>query len=877
MTSEGDRTSAPRAAGWRRWGTYLAERAWGTVREDYSENGDAWTYFPFEHARSRAFRWSEDGLAGWSDDCQFVCLALSMWNGTDPFLKERLFGLSSTEGNHGEDVKEQWWFLDNTPTHSYARWRYRYPQNAFPYDDLRNTNGSRNRSDSEYEIADTGIFDHGAWNVEVEYAKADVDSVVMTITVRNDGPVEATLHLLPTIWFRNTWSWGNNDHRPQMSIDPTGDTTGGPTGVTTGDGMRIHGVHPALGGFAVSSEPAVEVLFCENETNTQLLYGDPGSAYPKDGINDHVVHGSASVNPEQTGTKAAFHHVVTVAPGASTTVTVVLAPADVGAIDPGIVAARRAEADEFFTALTPTTASAVEATVMRQAFAGLLWCKQLYHYNVSRWLDGDKWAPPRERQIGRNAGWRHFDTFDIMSMPDTWEYPWFASWDVAFQSVALAHLDPAFAKAQLVLLCREWYQHPNGNLPAYEWNFNDANPPVHAWAALQVFEIDGSRDFVFLARVFHKLLLNFTWWVNKMDSGGNNVFEGGFLGLDNIGLFDRSSPVPGGGVLEQADGTAWMAKYCLDMLAIALTLADHDAAYEDVATKFFEHFTYIATAAETLWQDEDGFFHDVLHFPDLSNMPLRYRSMIGLIPLTAVTVLDDDLRSRLANFSYHVDWFEQNRPSFVRVISHTLTPGRVGERLMSVVGPDRLATLLETMLSSEHFLSPNGLRSMSREHLDRPYVLSLGGTQYRVDYEPGESQSGLFGGNSNWRGPVWFPINVLIIEALLRYHTYLGDEFTVPMPTGSTNMLNLEQVAMELSRRLIGLIVPDAAGGTLFHEYFHGDTGAGLGADHQTGWTALVAHLILRLHPRPAATTGASDPPTPPSIALPTLPPREDD
>jgi len=831
---EAERLAAHRALGWKRWGTYLAERAWGTVREDYSADGDAWTYFPYDHARSRAYRWSEDGLAGWSDDRQFVCMAVALWNGKDDTLKERLFGLSSTEGNHGEDVKEQWWFLDNTPTHSYTRWRYRYPQAAFPYDELRAANRARTRAQPEYEIADTGAFDHGSWNVEVEHAKADVDSVVMQITVRNDGPEASTLHVLPTVWFRNTWSWGPDVRRPQL--------------IGAGQRGEIAGEHPEFGRFVVRSQPAADALFCDNDTNTRLLYGEDGPPYPKDGINDHIVSGAATVNPLLRGTKAAFHHVLTVSPGESATISVALGPADAHPIDSTVIDLRRAEADAFYTAMTPTTASAAEATVLRQAFAGLLWCKQLYHYNVSRWLDGDRWPPPRERQVGRNAGWRHFDTFEIMSMPDTWEYPWFASWDVAFQAVALAHVDPAFAKSQLVLLCREWYQHPNGNLPAYEWNFSDANPPVHAWAALQVFEIDGSRDHDFLARVFHKLLLNFTWWVNKMDTGGNNVFEGGFLGLDNIGLFDRSSPVPGGGVLEQADGTAWMAKYCLDMLAIALVLADHDPSYEDVATKFFEHFTYIATAAETLWQEEDGFFHDVLHFPDLSNLPLRYRSMIGLIPLTAVTVLDDELRTRLGNFSYHVNWFEQNRPDFARVVSHAMTPGRVGERLMSVVSPDRLARLLETMLSEAHFLSPHGLRSMSRDHLEHPYLLSLGGNQYRVDYEPGESESGLFGGNSNWRGPVWFPINVLIIEALLRYHTYLGDEFTVAMPAGSSNLMNLEEVAMELSRRLIGLIEPDPAGAALFHEYFHGDTGAGLGASHQTGWTALVAHLILRLH-----------------------------
>ena len=683
---------------------------------------------------------------------------------------------------------------------------------------------------------------------EVTHAKADADSVVMRITVRNDGPASATLHVLPTVWFRNTWSWGTDVRRPvlrsRVDTDPPADAA------TT----VIHGEHAEFGRFAVRSKPTAPALFCDNDTNTVRLYGEGGAAYPKDGINDHVINGSSTVNPDGHGTKAAFHHVVTLAPGAQTVIDVVLGPAEGDVVDSdAMVHQRRAEADEFYRQLTPAAASPTEVIVLRQAFAGLLWCKQLYHFNVERWRTGDQWPPPEERLAGRNGTWRHFDAFDIMSMPDTWEYPWFASWDVAFQSVALAHLDPEFAKAQLILLCREWYQHPNGNLPAYEWNFSDANPPVHAWAALQVFEIDGSTDHVFLARVFHKLLLNFTWWVNRMDSEGNNVFEGGFLGLDNIGLFDRSSPVPGGGVLEQADGTAWMAKYCLDMLAIALTLADHDPSYEDVATKFFEHFTYIATAAETLWQDDDGFFHDVLHFADGSDLALRYRSMVGLIPLTAVTVLSRDLRHRLRNFAFHMTWFEHNRPDYVSVVSHTLQPGKVGERLLSVVAPDRLSRLLETMLSEDHFLSPNGLRSMSREHLEHPYLLALGGNIYRVDYEPGESATALFGGNSNWRGPVWFPINVLVIEALIRYHHYLGDEYTVEMPTGSGNRISLAEVALELSRRLIGLITPDADGAALFHEYFHGDTGAGLGADHQTGWTALVAHLIIRTHADPAS------------------------
>ena len=830
---EADRLAAPPADGWKRWGTYLSERAWGTVREDYSADGDPWRYFPYDHARSRAYRWSEDGLAGWSDERQHLCLALALWNGKDPMLKERLFGLSSHEGNHGEDVKEQWWFLDNTPTHSYTHWRYRYPQAEFPYRELIETNANRGRDQPEYEIADTGVFDSGAWNVEVEHAKPDADSVIMKITVRNDGPESATLHMLPTIWFRNTWSWGTHVVLPTLHAGSTG--------------HEIAGEHIDFGRFVLRCDRAPDAsLFCDNDSNSSRLYDEAGPAHPKDGINDHVVSGAATVNPDRVGTKAAFHHRLVVAPGQVQTVTLVLSAADAPPVDAdAVVELRRREADDFYAALTPGGTTNDEAVILRQAFAGLLWNKQRYHYNVDRWMTGDAVPPPAVRLTGRNKGWRHVDAADIISMPDTWEYPWFASWDLAFHAVALAHIDADLAKSQLVLLLREWYQHPNGNIPAYEWNFSDANPPVQAWAAMQVFEIDGSRDHVFLARVFHKLLLNFTWWVNRMDPEGNNVFEGGFLGLDNIGLFDRSSPVPGGGVLEQADGTAWMAKYCLDMLNIALTLADHDPSYEDVATKFFEHFTYIAAAAETLWQQDDGFFHDVLHFPDGSALPLRYRSMVGLIPLTAVTVLDERLRGRLGNFSMHMSWFEENRPEYARVVSHAMTTGTTGERLLSVVSPDRLKTLLQTVLSEDQFLSDHGLRSMSREHLDKPYVLSLGGSQYRVDYEPGESVTGLFGGNSNWRGPVWFPINMLVIEALSRYGGHLGDEFTVEMPTGSGRWLPLQDVALELARRLVTLIKPDAAGGALFHEYYHGDTGAGLGADHQTGWTALVAHLII--------------------------------
>lgn len=834
MNAEAHRRGEAPATGWRRWGTYLAERAWGTVREDYSDDGDPWAYFPHDHARSRAYRWSEDGLAGWSDDKQFLCLALALWNGNDPVLKERLFGLGSQEGNHGEDAKERWWFLDNTPTHSYARMRYHYPQAAFPYDDLVAGNAARGRLDPEYEIGDTGVFDHGWWNVEVEYAKASLEAVVMRTTVRNDGPATATVHVLPTVWFRNTWSWGLEPVRPTLLAR---------------DGVLV-GHHGELGSFTATTTPRVPLLVCDNDTNTTRLYGDPGPAFPKDGINDAVVHGAPTVNPEGRGTKAAFHHVLTVPAGASATVTVVLAPDGHPPIDASAtIASRRADADEFYAGLTPPACSATETTVLRQAFAGLLWSKQLYHYDVARWLDGDPdWPAPESRRGGRNAAWRTLDADDIISMPDTWEYPWFAAWDLAFHCVALAHVDAEFAKAQLVLLCREWYQHPNGELPAYEWSFGDANPPVHAWAALRVFQIDGGTDYAFLARVFHKLLLNFTWWVNRKDTTGNNVFEGGFLGLDNIGPFDRSAGIPGGGTLEQSDGTAWMAKYCLDMLAIALTLAEHDRVYEDVATKFFEHFTYIATAAEHLWQEDDGFYEDQLHLPDGTSIPLRVRSMVGLIPLTAVALLDDELRGRLDNFRMHLEWFEQNRPEYSRAVSHAMVPGRHQRRLLSIVGPERLARVLHAVLDEEEFLSPNGLRSLSRRHRDDPFVLRLDGGEYRVAYEPGESQTGLFGGNSNWRGPVWFPLNLLVLESLRLYRHYLGDDFTVELPTGSGRQASLADVVLEVAERLVSLFRPDADGAVLFHEYYDGDTGRGLGADHQTGWTATVVNLILALH-----------------------------
>ena len=852
---------------WRAWGPYLAERAWGTVREDYSADGDAWTYLPHEHARSRAYRWNEDGMAGLCDDKQTFCFALALWNGADPILKERMFGLSGVEGNHGEDAKEYWWYLDNTPTHSWMRWRYHYPQAAFPYGELVRENALRSRADPEYELLDTGVFEQDRyWAVTVDYAKADPTDVCLLITVHNRGPDLAMLHVLPTLWFRNTWAWGL-----------PGESTVPPT-ITAGAGGLV-GAHPALGRLVLAGDGYPRALFCDNETNTQRLYGTPGrSAYPKDGINDHVVHGAPTVNPASAGTKGALHYRLSVPAGGSATIRLRLYLAsstvdgDLGAGHAAVLAARSAEADAFYAALTPSWVSADQAVVLRQALAGMLWSKQFYHYDVRRWLDGDPAGPPppADRLRGRNITWWHLANTDVISMPDPWEYPWYAAWDLAFHALPLAHVDPWFAKRQLLLLLREWYMHPNGQLPAYEWSFDDVNPPVHAWAALRVFEIDGSRDFAFLARVFHKLLLNFTWWVNRKDSEGNNVFEGGFLGLDNIGPLDRSKALPLAGTLEQSDGTAWMAMYCLNMLEIALVLAQQDHEYEDVASKFFEHFAYIAAAAyqQGLWAEDDGFFYDVLSTSDGRRIPLRVRSMVGLLPLAATTTLGLDTLRRLPGFARRFGWFLRHRPEYARVVGAThVRDGREG-RLLSMVGPEQLGRLLARMLDEAEFLSPYGLRSMSRAHLAAPFTLELPELRATVGYEPAESRSGLFGGNSNWRGPVWFPVNYLLIESLCRFARFFGADYTVEHPTGSGVKLTLAEVAADLSTRLVSIFTPDASGRRpvfgsafpddprwrdqlLFYEYFNGEDGAGLGASHQTGWTGLVAQCLL-------------DPPAPP-------------
>jgi hypothetical protein len=869
--AQADRGELP----WRRWGPYVSERAWGTVREDYSASGDAWSYFGFDQASARAFRWSEDGLAGVCDDQQAVCLALALWNGVDPVLKERPFGLTGPQGNHGEDVKDYWWYLDATPTSSWLRWRYHYPQARFPYEELVAVNGSRSRSEPEYELIDTGVFDTNRyWVVDVTWAKAAPEDLLWVVEVTNAGPEPASIHLLPTVWFRNRWSWEPGVDRPLLSLHPAG-------GIALED--------PDVGSWRLVWAGGGQPLFCENETNTARLFGTPGPDYPKDGVADHVINGAPSVNPAARGTKASVHYRLTVAPGATATVRlrfyrpgVAPRPApsapegDLGKAFGQVLADRRAEADEFYRDLTPAGAGTDEADVLRQAAAGMLWSKQFYHYDVERWLAGDPLQPPPPPGRGeiRNGDWTHLDNRDVLSMPDPWEYPWFAAWDLAFHCVALAHLDAEFAKRQLILLCREWYMHPNGQLPAYEWNFGDVNPPVHAWAALRVAEIDAqhraargldpSLDHAFLERIFHKLLLNFTWWVNRKDQSGNNVFEGGFLGLDNIGLFDRSKPLPVPGLLEQSDGTAWMAAYCLNLLEMALVLAARDDVYEDVATKFFEHFTYISRAMETqgLWDDQDGFFYDVLQIDGQPPVPIRVRSMVGVVALFAATVLEPATLHRLPAFARRLDWFVENRPQYSGHIARLAGPA--GDRiLLSAVGGSRLSRILSYVLDEDEMLSAYGVRSLSRRYRDQPFTMDLGGETATVDYEPGESTNQLFGGNSNWRGPVWFPLNYLLIEALDRFDSFYGPSVTVTLPTGRGPAVRLGVAADELARRLVSIFLPGPDGrrpvfggceriqtdrrwsGLIpFHEYFHGETGAGLGASHQTGWTGLVLDLI---------------------------------
>jgi hypothetical protein len=880
-TAEEVRLAEARAgrAAWKRWGPYVAARQWGTVREDYSADGDAWRYFPHDHARSRAYRWGEDGLAGVCDRWQHLCLVLALWNGRDPILKERLFGLDNHDGNHGEDVKECWWPLDSTPTHSWMRWRYRYPQREFPYALLAEENRRRGRGQPEFELVDTGVFDGDRFfDVDVAYAKAGPDDLCIRIDCTNHGPEPAPLHVLPTLCLRNTWAWGRDDRRGSLRAV---------------DERTVAVVHGALGRFWLLADRPDDLLFTDNETNAARLWGVPNrSRWVKDGIGDHVVHGNPTVNPAREGTKAAAWYRLVVPPGATVALRLRLADRSPGGDELGsgfdeVMARRAAEADELFASLAPPDCPPEVGRVQRRALSSLLWGKQYYRYHVAQWVEGDPGhpPPPPARAGGRNLEWLHLANTDIVSMPDDWEYPWYAAWDLAFHAVTFALVDPDFAKEQLVLLCREWYMHPNGQLPAYEWDFGDVNPPVHAWAAWRVFTIDrertGTPDHAFLERVFHKLLLNFTWWVNRKDAAGRNVFQGGFLGLDNIGPFDRSKPLPDGSRLEQADATSWMAMFCLNMLAIALELAHHNPSYEDIATKFFEHFLFIGHAINTLgpgrtslWDDEDGFFYDVLHRTTGEVVPIKVRSVVGAIPLLAVATIEPEVLDRLPDFRSRMRWFIRHRPRLCSSVHSLDLPGEGERRLLAILGPDRLRRVLARLLDPERFLSAHGIRSLSRHHAHHPARLVLDGQAFEVGYEPGESTTGMFGGNSNWRGPVWFPVNYLLIESLRRFHHYLGDGYTVEFPTGSGRWLSLAGVAAELSGRLVALFLPDGSGARpanggralldrhplwrdhlTFPEYFHGDTGAGLGASQQ-GWTALVAQLI---HERGRWAAGARE------------------
>jgi len=874
--------SDARTKHWKRWGPYVSERAWGTVREDYSPYGSAWEYFPHDHARSRAYRWNEDGLAGICNRRQTICLAVALWNGNDPILKERLFGLTGNQGNHGEDVKEIYYYLDSTPTHSYMKFLYKYPQAAFPYQRLVEENQGRSKLDGEFELIDTGVFDDDKYfDVFVEYAKGDVDDLLMRITVVNRGNEDAPINILPTVWLRNDWTWTGEEPRSSLAATDTGTFK-----AQAGD----------LGELEFCFDGDAELLFTENETNNRRLFGSENrTPFVKDGINNYIVNGELdAVNPARTGTKAAANYQMIVPAGSEIVVRVRMRQTDTprdqkrGSKKPAANASpfddfdeifvnRIAEADEFYSPLAQDDLSDDARKVQRQAFAGMLWSKQFYHYVVRDWLKGDPAMPkpPDTRLTGRNSHWQHLYNSDIISMPDKWEYPWYAAWDLAFHCIPLAIVDSEFAKEQLILMLREWYMHPNGQIPAYEWAFGDVNPPVHAWAALRVYKIEqkrrGKGDRKFLARIFQKLLLNFTWWVNRKDSEDRNVFEGGFLGLDNIGVFDRSQPLPTGGSLVQSDSTSWMAMYCLNMLAIAVELAAEDDAYEDLASKFWEHFVYISDAMNnlgedgmSLWDDEDGFYYDVLHLEDQKYcVPIKIRSMVGLIPLFAVATVEPEILKNLPAFQRRLQWFIDNRPELTQHINCARTPGQGERLLLAIAYRERLERVLKIMLDESEFLSPYGIRALSRYHKDVPYVLHVNGTDHRVDYEPAESTSGLFGGNSNWRGPVWFPVNYLLIESLQKFHHYYGDSFKVECPTGSGNMMNLWEVSQELSRRMSHIFLQGADSRRpvygssekfqtdrhfkdhiLFYEYFNGDNGMGLGASHQTGWTGLVAKLL---------------------------------
>ncbi len=857
--------SEARTKYWKRWGPFLAERAWGTVREDYSPDGTAWEYFPHDDARSRTYRWTEDGILGICDNHQRLCFALAFWNGKDPILKERLFGLTGNEGNHGEDVKELYYYLDATPTGSYLKGLYKYPHRAFPYTQLVEENHRRTRSDPEYELTDTGIFNEGRYfDIFAEYAKHDVDDILIRVTIVNRGPEPADLAFLPTLWFRNTWAWCFNSQKPELRQVSPGE---------------VEAQHHSLGTFRLTLDGTPVVLFTENETNTWRFWRSQSqNKFYKDAFDEYLVHDHhEAVNPEHRGTKACAVYRLSLNAGEQKILRFRLHRTDLPEIAQsewdGVFASRIQEANEFYSELSNELSEQARA-VQRQAFAGMFWSKQFYHYVVETWLNGDETMPkpPEKRKEGRNHQWRHIFNEDVISMPDKWEYPWYAAWDLSFHTVAIAPADPDFSKAQLSLFVREWYMHPNGQLPAYEWAFGDVNPPVHAWAAWRVFKIDerikGKPDFEFLERVFHKLLMNFTWWVNQKDSEGANIFEGGFLGLDNIGLFNRDEVLPAGWLLEQSDGSSWMAMYCLNMLKIALQLASTDVTYEDIASKFFEHFLYIADAinhheGSGLWDEEDGFYYDRLRIADGDHVLLRARSLVGLVPVFAVDTLRQDTIDNHPGFKKRMDWFINHRRDLTQGLAPLTQGGIEQRRLLSVVNRQRLQRILQRVFDEAEFLSPFGIRSLSRYHKDHPYVLNLDGTKLGISYEPGESESGTFGGNSNWRGPVWFPMNFLMIETLQRLNHYYGDSLSLEFPTGSGQRISLGQAATELSHRLSALFLPDHNGHrpvygdnqllqgdpnfrkyVLFHEFFHGDTGKGLGASHQTGWTGLVAKLL---------------------------------
>jgi hypothetical protein len=897
MTMEGQRLEqARRGAAWRKWGPYLSERQWGTVREDYSKDGDAWDYFSHDQARSRAYRWGEDGLAGISDDHQNLCFALALWNGKDPILKERLFGLTNSEGNHGEDVKEYYFYLDSTPTHSYMKYLYKYPQRAFPYFDLVDTNKKRSRLDFEYELLDTGVFDDDRYfDVFVEYAKESPEDMLIKISVWNRGPDAASLHVLPTLWFRNTWSWSEGVARPIL------------LGIQGVKGVSVVSAsHPELGDRFLYCEGDVPLLFTENETNSERISGTPNlSPNVKDGINNYVVHGkSGEVNPGGRGTKVSPHYRVTINSGQCEVLRLRLnniAPGDINSASAAVkgnpfgvdfeavVKTRLEEANQFYAALIPPKLDPDAANVMRQALGGMLWSKQYYNFNVDKWLEEHGAPAFQSKQFApRNNHWHHMNNADVISMPDKWEYPWYAAWDLAFHTLALSLVDEEFGKQQLDLMLEGRYLHPNGQLPAYEWNFSDVNPPVHAWSTIFTYRLEQARrghgDTDWLERSFQKLLLNFTWWVNRKDRTGKNAFEGGFLGLDNIGVFDRSSPLPTGGYLEQADGTAWMALFCQNMLEIAVQLALERPAYAEMAAKFAEHFFWIASAMvhagddTGMWDEEDGFFYDVLRLPDGTSQRLKVRSMVGLLPLCAVTVFEGELKTKYPEMSQRFERFLSARPELTAYIHDPAKIGFSGRSMSAVLDETKLRRVLSRMLDQREFLSPYGIRSLSRYHAEHPYVFHAASQDYSVSYLPAESDTGMFGGNSNWRGPIWMPANGLIIRALLMYYIYYGENFTIECPTGSGRKMNLYQVAEELSRRLTSIFLRDKDGRRpvygetekfqrdplwrdhlLFYEYFHGDNGAGLGASHQTGWTGLIAramHLFATTTAEQALTLG---------------------